>query len=127
MTDSPFEVLPDHRPVTLLTAVARCTGSLLSKQAVPARTRAQPRLQARAQGYAERLPAHLSDREWDTDLRAIAVPIKARGQVLGGISVLWLRTYKPVQGFAALHLEALQQAARDINAALDLVWDDTPG
>jgi len=83
--------------------------------------------QIRTQGYAERLPAHLSDREWDTDLRAIAVPIKARGQVLGGISVLWLRTYKPVQGFAALHLEALQQAARDINAALDLVWDDTPG
>ncbi|WP_417838844.1 IclR family transcriptional regulator [Tritonibacter scottomollicae] len=82
--------------------------------------------QIRTQGYAERLPAHLSDREWDTDLRAIAVPIKARGQVLGGISVLWLRTYKPVQGFAALHLEALQQAARDINAALDLVWDDPP-
>lgn len=76
----------------------------------------------RARGYGERSPAQLSDQDWDTDLRAIAVPIMAGGQVLGGISVLWLRTYKPVEGFAALHLAALQRAAAEINAALDQVW-----
>ncbi|MCG7622801.1 helix-turn-helix domain-containing protein [Epibacterium sp. Ofav1-8] len=82
--------------------------------------------EVRARGYAERLPAHLSEREWDTDLRAIAVPIRAGAQVLGGLSVLWLRTYKSVPEFAELHLDALQQAAADINAGLDQVWDSPP-
>ncbi|MBU3036409.1 helix-turn-helix domain-containing protein [Tritonibacter mobilis] len=74
-------------------------------------------------GYAERSTAQISDHDWDTDLRAIAVPIKAGEQVLGGLSVLWLRTYKPVEEFAALHLPALQEAAAGINAALDEVWE----
>ncbi|WP_068243103.1 IclR family transcriptional regulator [Tritonibacter horizontis] len=77
----------------------------------------------RAQGYAERSPAYLGDREWDTDLYAIAVAITVRGQVVGGLSVLWLRTYKPVAAFAAQHLAALQAAAADINAQLEQVWD----
>jgi len=45
---------------------------------------------------------------------------------LGGLSVLWLRTYKSVPEFAELHLDALQQAAADINAGLDQVWDSPP-
>ncbi|ABF64844.1 transcriptional regulator, IclR family [Ruegeria sp. TM1040] len=80
--------------------------------------------QVRQVGYAERLSAPMSDPDWDTDLRAIAVAIKARGRVVGGLSVLWLRPYKPVEEFARLHLEALQTAAAEINATLDAVWED---
>lgn len=79
--------------------------------------------QVRAQGYAAHAVAPLSAPAGEGDLRSIAVAITARGQVLGGISLLWLRTYKPVEAFAGLHLAALQAAAAEINAALDRVWE----
>ncbi|OIQ33514.1 MAG: IclR family transcriptional regulator [Alphaproteobacteria bacterium MedPE-SWcel] len=78
----------------------------------------------RAQGYASRSPAYLSEQEWDSDLHAIAVAIMAQGRVVGALSVLWLRSYKSVESFAALHLVALQTTARDISQALDQVRDD---
>ncbi|TNJ48442.1 IclR family transcriptional regulator [Phaeobacter sp. B1627] len=78
----------------------------------------------REQGYAARSPAYLSEHERDSDLHAIAVAITAQGRVLGALSVLWLRSYKPVDAFADLHLAALQATARDVNRALDQVLDE---
>ncbi len=78
----------------------------------------------RTQGYAARAAADLGGcGGLDNDLRAIAVALHAQGRVVGAVSLLWLRSYKPVADFAALHLPALEAAAADINASLERVWE----
>lgn len=73
---------------------------------------------ARAAGYARRRDSYLGESVADDKLQAIAVPILDDGAVVGGLSILWLRSYQPPEAFADIHLPALRAAAAAISADL---------
>ena len=74
--------------------------------------------QARAAGYARRRDGYLGESVADDKLQAIAVPILDDGAAVGGLSILWLRSYQRPEAFADSHLGALQAAAAAISTDL---------
>jgi IclR family mhp operon transcriptional activator len=74
--------------------------------------------QVRARGYAPRRDGYLGESVADDKLQAIAVPIVDNGVAVGGLSILWLRSYLSADAFADSHLAALTAAAAAISADL---------
>ncbi|WP_432695715.1 helix-turn-helix domain-containing protein [Marinobacterium sp. YM272] len=68
----------------------------------------------RQQGYGTRQPGYTGTVLPDDGLSVIAVPVLNEQQLLGCITLLWVRDYMSEEQFAERHLAELQAAAREI-------------
>jgi IclR family mhp operon transcriptional activator len=78
--------------------------------------------ETRARGFGVRDPGFVGGPygtpPLDDGLAGIAVPLQDGWRVRGSINILWIKTAFTIEQFAALHLADLQEASRDIVAAL---------
>ncbi|MDJ0627001.1 MAG: helix-turn-helix domain-containing protein [Rhodobacter sp.] len=74
---------------------------------------------AQARGYGARLAIYLGETVLDDALHAIAVPLTLNGAPVGGLSLLWPRSFKSVAEFADAHAGALRRTAAAISTDLD--------
>lgn len=70
--------------------------------------------QIRQQGYGTRQPGYTGESRPDDGLSAIAVPVLNEQQLLGCLSLIYVRDYLREEQFAERHLSALQAAAYEI-------------
>lgn len=73
---------------------------------------------ARARGYGERLGVYLGETVLDDQLSALAVPLGPAARPLGGLTMLWPRSFKTAEAFAAEHLPLLRETADRVAADL---------
>jgi IclR family mhp operon transcriptional activator len=74
---------------------------------------------ARKRGYGVRLAVYLGETVLDDGLAAIAVPVRAKGNVFGSISLLFPREYDTPERFAEMYLDELRNAAARITTDLE--------
>lgn len=74
--------------------------------------------QVRAQGYGSRLSNYLGETVLDDGLAAIAVPIHVNNWPSGAVTLIWPRSFKAPEAFAATFLGDLKATAKAISNAI---------
>ncbi|WP_164870898.1 helix-turn-helix domain-containing protein [Mesobaculum littorinae] len=68
----------------------------------------------RKAGYGVRQKGYFASSKWESQVMAVALPVRVNGRVVGAVNLSWVGSAMPEDRFVAEHLPALQRAAEQI-------------